>query len=233
MTFKHIFIISRTPDQPLYQRIKGNSQIEFITLNELDNIVHERRDILIIFDDIMQEARNSTTIANLHTRGRHQGISVISLEQDLFYSNHVERRNVDYFILTKLRDTSCLNEFYKRFCQDIQQWRFITLYEFTMEEPFGFLIIDFISHNYKYRINSLNTYFCLASQVLDYIHESDVEALKQLNNRLQNKFSQGFNPTKPVFMKYNDKKYTHLKQKDCGKACGGCCESNDDDDDSY
>ena len=64
----------------------------------------------------MQEAHYNPVVQSLFTRGRHQLVSVMSLEQDMAYSNYVEGRNADYFVLTRMRDTSCLNEFYKKFC---------------------------------------------------------------------------------------------------------------------
>src|SRR6266699_2366369 len=92
------------------------------------------------------------------TRGRHQRISTMSLEQNLFHSNPVERLNVYYYVLMRMRDTSSLMQFYKRFCSDVQQWRFADVYQHAVEKPLGYLIVDFISHKYKYRVNSLNPY---------------------------------------------------------------------------
>ena len=240
LTFKKIFIISRTPDQPLYGQIKGNTLIEFVELDELEFIVSNNKDILIVFDDVMYEARNSATIENIHTRGRHQRISVMSLEQDMFYSNHIERRNVDYFVITKLRDTSCLNEFYKRYCQDIQQWRFITLYEFAMKAFLGFIIIDFKSNAYKYRINSLNVYFSLLFQSLQYIYEADEDELKSLNFQLDKRFTQDYSrvcdvskiaisPQSNTVHKQNKQLVLFNKPK---QPCKCCDESSDEDEDS-
>src|SRR5271163_287293 len=104
--------------------IKKNSQVFFIGLDELDSVIKINRDILIVLDDVMKETRFSHTLEALYTRGRHQHISIISLEQDMFYSNHIERRNADYFIFTRIRDSLCLQEFYKRYCHNEQQWRF-------------------------------------------------------------------------------------------------------------
>ena len=123
-------------------------------LEELDEIVEKESDVLVVLDDMMKEARFNHSLEALFTRGRHAMISVISLEQDPFYSSHVERRNVDYMILTRMRDTACLCELYKRYCRDLAQWRFIELYEYAVSKPLGYMIIDFISHQVsliKYR----------------------------------------------------------------------------------
>jgi hypothetical protein len=76
---------------------------------------------------------------------------------------------VDYMILTRMRDTACLCELYKRYCRDLAQWRFIELYEYAVSKPLGYLIIDFISHNFKYRLNSLNLYFNTQNFKVDHI----------------------------------------------------------------
>ena len=188
LMFSKILIATSTPDQILYQQLKDIKQIQFIEFDNLDKVVEESKDILIVLDDAMQAAKNNRTLENLHTRGRHQSISLMCLEQDLFYSNYVERRNVDYFVITKIRDTSCLDSFYKRFCQDVQQWRFIDLYEFAMMNNFGYLIIDFISNKYKYRVNSLNIYFDTNKFVLKYIYDGDKSDLEYFNHLLKTKF---------------------------------------------
>jgi len=149
LTFPKIYIVTASPDQPLYIPLKENKQIIFITLDELEIILKSSKDILVVLDDVMKETRFNHALELLYTRGRHQRISIISLEQDLFYSNCVERRNVDYFILTRIRDSSCLNEFYKRYCRDIGQWRFIELYEMSVQSALGYIIIDFVNHKFS------------------------------------------------------------------------------------
>jgi hypothetical protein len=173
----------------LYDLLKDNSQIYFITLEELEAVIKSHRDILLILDDVMQEVRYNHTLETVFTRGRHQRISIMSLEQDLFYSSHIERRNADYFVLMRMRDTSSLIQFYKRFCSDIQQWRFIDVYGHAVEKPLGYLIVDFVSHKYKYRINSLNLYFDCSTLKIDCIDKTfNSTAHLVANDLLQVKF---------------------------------------------
>ena len=105
----------------------------FKSIDDLEELI-TNRNILIAFDDMMNELRYDSVVQDLYTLGRHKDISIISLEQELLYSNYVERRNSDYFVLLKIRDVNVLNEFYKRFCTDIRQWKFIDLYEAIMEK---------------------------------------------------------------------------------------------------
>ena len=137
----------------------------------------------------MKETRFSHMLETLYTRGRHQHISIISLEQDMFYSSNIERRNADYFILTRIRDVSCLQEFYKRYCRDVQQWRFIELYEMAVKPELGYIIIDFISHQFKYRINSLNIYYNIQHKQLRYIYGKNDDKIKQQNIALKWRFN--------------------------------------------
>ncbi len=190
LKFKKIFIVTMSPDQDLYIPLKEVNKIFFITIDELEAAVESNRHSLIVLDDVMQEAHYNPTIQSLFTRGRHLQVSVMSLEQDMAYSNYVERRNVDYYVVTRMRDTSCLNDFYKKFCQDIQHWRFIDLYEFAVGERLGFLIIDFISQLYKYRINSFNVYYEVSQNNLKHVVSDDNQVLKleQLNHQLQEHF---------------------------------------------
>ena len=188
LTFQKIFLVTMSPDQPLYATLKENNQVFFISLDELDAVIKSNKDILIVLDDVMKEVRFSNTLETLYTRGRHQHISIISLEQDMFYSSHVERRNADYFILTRIRDTSCLQEFYKRYCRDVQQWRFIELYELSVQHALGYMIIDFVSPQYKYRINAFNIYYNLRHQQLRYIHGKSDDIITELNSQLKRRF---------------------------------------------
>jgi hypothetical protein len=88
-----------------------------------------------------------------------------------------------------MRDTSSLIQFYKRFCSDIQQWRFIDVYGHAVEKPLGYLLVDFVSHKYKYRINSLNLYFDCNTLKIDCIDKTfNSTAHLVANDLLQVKF---------------------------------------------
>ena len=189
LTFPKIFIVTTSHDQPLYDLLKDNKQVYFITLEELDSAVKSHKESLVVLDDVMQEARFNNTLQAVFTKGRHQRISIMSLEQDLFYSNPIERRNVDYYVLMRMRDTSSLIQFYKRFCIDVQQWRFIDIYEYSVEKPLGYLIVDFVSHKYKYRINSLNLYLDVESMKIECIDKAFSSVAKdKARTQLQQRF---------------------------------------------
>ena len=54
--FPKIFIVTASPNQPLYEPLKENPQNFFITLEELGSIVENEIDVLIVLDDMMKEA---------------------------------------------------------------------------------------------------------------------------------------------------------------------------------
>ena len=89
--FSKIFIVTASPNQPLYKSLKENKQIFFVNLKELERIVEDETDVLVVLDDMMKEARYNGTLEVLFTKGRHEMISIMSLEQDPFYSSHIER----------------------------------------------------------------------------------------------------------------------------------------------
>src|SRR5271156_2862746 len=97
----------------------------------------------------------------------------------------------------RMRDTSCLIQFYKRFCSDIQQWLFIDIYEHCVAKQLGYLIVDFVSHKYKYRVNSLNHYFDTESMKIECINCSfKSDGREQANSQLQRKFLNTINKLK-------------------------------------
>jgi len=169
----------------------------FKNLAELESVVEEETNVLIVLDDMMKETRYNATLEKLFTRGRHPMISIMSLEQDPFYSSHIERRNADYFVLTRMRDTSCLTELYKKFCRDIQQWRFIELYEYAVSKPLGYLVIDFVSQAHKYRINSLNLYYNTQTSHVNHITKDEEfkEPPKSENKRIDEELTHRFSIT--------------------------------------
>src|SRR5579864_8176016 len=81
-----------------------------------------------------------------------------------------------------------MQEFYKRYCRDIQQWRFIELYEMSVKPTLGYIIIDFISPQFKYRINSLNIYYNTNCQQLQYIYGKTDDVINEQNILLKNCF---------------------------------------------
>jgi len=154
--FSKVYFITSTPEQPLITMLDSIPNVIVGSTDLLTEDAIARSKVLIVLDDLMHDLRHNGHVQDLYCNGRHKAISIISLEQDLFYSNIVERRNVDYMVLFKIRDIEAMNRYYRNFCTDIPQWRFIDMYNFCVQNN-GFLIIDWIS-KYRYRLNSFNIY---------------------------------------------------------------------------
>ena len=81
-------------------------------MDDLPNFeaIGKQKNTLILIDDYIKEASNSTQVQSLFTRGRHLGLSVIYLAQNLFHKGKYSRDlslNMDYIVLFQnVRDSS-------------------------------------------------------------------------------------------------------------------------------
>jgi hypothetical protein len=183
--FRRIYFITSTIDQLALNPLRDIPNVTIANSNILPDILNKCK-ILIILDDLMQELRNVKAIENIYSKGKHQEISIISLEQDTTYSDITERRNVDYYVLFQIRDSQCIRYFHRCFCSDMPYNEFSTYYNFCVFQK-GFVIIDFVSDLYKYRVNSFNNYYCKDNNVINeiIINDNTLELL-ELNNNLKN-----------------------------------------------
>lgn len=109
---------------------------------DLDSILGERRNTLIIFDDLMNQC-NDDRIEELFYRGRHDNASVIFLTQDLFRKHQrAISLNSDYMIIFKNpRDSSQFTHLAKQVSP--HNVRFLQQsYHDAVKQPFSYLMID-------------------------------------------------------------------------------------------
>ena len=124
--FRRIYLVTSTPDQSALDPIRGKDNIIIGDYELLDSAISQCN-ILIVLDDLMQELRFNKCVQNIYSKGRHRGISLITLEQDATYSNVVERRNADYWVLFQTKDHYSLSNIYKNYCTDILYQKFDVL----------------------------------------------------------------------------------------------------------
>ena len=67
--FQKIFKVIASPNQLLHATLKGNDEVFFIDLDDLKSIVSAETDVLIVFDDMMKDARYNGTLEILFTKG--------------------------------------------------------------------------------------------------------------------------------------------------------------------
>ena len=92
----------------------------------------------------MNEASNSTQVQSLFTRGRHLGLSVIYLAQNLFHKGKYSRDlslNMDYIVLFKkceIRVKLAILQIFSRNSKFLV-WAF----QDATQKPYGHLFLDF------------------------------------------------------------------------------------------
>lgn len=100
---------------------------------------------LICIDDLMSSVRNSSTLEELFTRGRHSDLSVVLVLQNMFYAGSVlktVRDNSTYIGLTQhIQDLSRLYTFAAQL-EGKNSAYFKTSYTDAMKTPFNTLFID-------------------------------------------------------------------------------------------
>lgn len=174
----------------------ARSNVEFKEPYEIEQVYTEITElqepmekVLLIFDDCMQEKsiRNSKTVMAMYTKGRHLGVSLISLEQHMNYSSNVERGNTDYYLLFSINDSLALDTFRMKFCCEYKQDDFMKMYRYCVD-AFQPLIISF-KGRYKFRCE-FNKEIAVQDSVLKFkeILKSDTEPITPKNlKRKKNK----------------------------------------------
>ena len=110
--FKRVIWIYKTWQEELFNELIKQTEFEMEFLDDLPNFdtMGKQENTAIVIDDFMSEASNSVQVQALFTRGRHLGLSIIYLSQNLFHNGKYSRDmslNMDYLVLfKKIRDAS-------------------------------------------------------------------------------------------------------------------------------
>ena len=137
--------------QPMYEEMrKRMSNIEFIKgiphqLSEETFLDTDQRN-LIVFDDLMSEAKCDQRIADLFTKGsHHRNVSVIYLTQNLFSQGKACRQialNTQYLILfNNPIDKQQVATLSKRIFPS-SNTNFMKIFEQVTARPYGYLVVD-------------------------------------------------------------------------------------------
>ena len=111
------------------------------TLQELNPKIHH----ILVFDDLMNQAVNSSILSRLFTQGRHRNASVILLMQNMFpkgkYNTDISR-NAQYLVLFRSpSDRKQVNMIAERiFAKDHS--KFMQVYSKATQVPYGYVVID-------------------------------------------------------------------------------------------
>lgn len=140
---KNIFWIYGAYQPELFNELKINKlfNIEFRT--DIDEKYPHNS--LIIIDDLMDKASNSSAVLNLFVNGRHLKNSIIFLTQVLFFKSKYMRSlhlNTEYFTLLKTpRDKKQYSIFAQQMYSKNYEW-FLEAIDNALNRDFGHLFLD-------------------------------------------------------------------------------------------
>ena len=143
---------------------KFGDQIELI--NELPNFESlEKQNTVFVLDDMILEVKDSKEILELFLSGRHIGVSVISLSQNMFIAGKYRismDRNTDYIVLmNNVRGGSQIATLSHQM-NPLNPKFLMSAFKDATTEPYGHLLIDTKASGnnlIRYFGNIFNTYF--------------------------------------------------------------------------
>ena len=106
--------------------------------------------VLFVLDDCYREALASDLVCNLFTRGRHLGVSIVLIVQNIFGKGKFARDitlNCSHIILLKQRDLSQISVIARQCFGPQRARQFLEVYkEVVADYPFGYLLLDLSAH---------------------------------------------------------------------------------------
>ena len=157
--FTKIVWISKHDQQPVFDElVSGPYDFEYLNHIPKFSTWNRQSGTLIVMDDFMTEASNNEEVANLFTTGRHLGISVIYMAQNMFAKGRYSRDislNSDYVSIFKnVRDQSQIKYLSRQMFPKnpkYLEWA----YKVATDQPYGHLFIDFRTNtDDKYRLRT-------------------------------------------------------------------------------
>ena len=160
-TFDNIYIFCKSRDEALYQFLgdKSKGLIEIHeSLEKLPalNDLKPSEQTLIIFDDMVLDVKNHSTIQEFYVRGRKRGASVMFLSQSYYGTPKMIRQNINYCVILKLGGARDVNAILRECSIGITKDELLYMYETATKKKFDVLIINLEkSGNERYRHNFL------------------------------------------------------------------------------
>ena len=116
----------------------------------------QRPQILLVLDDMVEQASASPDIRSIFTEGRHTGFSIILTSQNLFhpgrYAVTIRRNAVFTMLWESVMDRQQVRNFFQR--QLPLRWReLLRFYDDATRQPYGYLFIDRRTQLLRYRTN--------------------------------------------------------------------------------
>jgi hypothetical protein len=106
--------------------------------------IPEKYKVTVILDDCgsLPKFLKSHTINNIITNGRHYGINLVILLQDIMQISKTNRSNIDYVFLFKTSNSHAVKQFYDMYISECDSWvDFKKIYK-LLTNDFGCLWVD-------------------------------------------------------------------------------------------
>lgn len=152
LRFQNIFVVSKSLEQPKYKRLENIleplEEINFIGLKDVDEIPEKPPpDSVFIFDDLV--GSKQTMIQKYYSYGRHYRVDSFFLAQTYCsIKKHLLRDNANFIILFK-QDEINLKHIFDEHVYGLKFYQFKEICSIAWADPYGFLVIDRETGNYR------------------------------------------------------------------------------------
>lgn len=142
-TFSKIVICVKSSDEPLYNYLAENPDIEFFEEGNVPDMssFDGHKSSLIVFDDLVLE-KDQRKIQDFFIRGRKRGITGIYLSQSYYKTPKLIRINCRYIIIKKLSSVKDLKLIINEYNINDSVEKILNLYNEATKNFTDFLLID-------------------------------------------------------------------------------------------
>lgn len=160
-TFSYIIVCCKSKDEQLYNylELKAQGSIQFFenatipSMSEVQTIAEEndlnltnnkstQDNMLIVFDDLINDTKIQPKIADFFIRSRKFNISCVYISQSYFKTPKMIRLNCNYIMLKKLPNKNDLKMILREYDLGIDIDQLIKYYNDATKDRLSFLLID-------------------------------------------------------------------------------------------
>lgn len=145
-TFEEIIICLRSKDEPLYRYLedKGKGLIVFHegTIPPIDEFKEERKQRLIVFDDLILDKALQSVIGEYMIRSRKYNISCCYLSQSFYQIPKIIRQQLNYLVLKKLGSDKDIKFIIRDYALGLDISDLMKLYKMCTTDKLHFLMMD-------------------------------------------------------------------------------------------
>ena len=159
-TFEEIVICVPDKHEPLYQDLekRGKGMIIFHDEKSIPNLEEfkDKRQRLIVFDDLVVFKKIQPIIAEYYIRGRHFNLSMAYLSQDYYNIPKIVRQQANYLVLKKINSAKDYKMILREWASELDAEQLVKLYRECTDNTnnVGFLMIcGSCAPELKYRAN--------------------------------------------------------------------------------